>query len=354
MSGIRVDDLAAGYGSLAVLAGTSLAVASGSLTCVLGASGCGKTTLLRVIAGFEPARAGSVRIGDRVVDDAKSRVPAEKRRVGYVPQEGSLFPHLTVADNVGFSMGRRSRDARAARRARIAELLALVGMGELAARYPHQLSGGQQQRVAVARALASSPEVILLDEPFAALDAALRAQLRSDIRSVLRTAGVTALLVTHDRAEALSLGDEIAVMRDGYIAQVAPPHELYTRPADADVARFVADATTLDATTDAATAHTPLGPLPIDPASTVRPGACRVVIRPEQVRLMPVTARDGGDAIGKVTHAEYFGHDARLDVTLTTSNGDVHVAARIPGPDAPSEGSHVAVTVDSPVWLLQP
>src|SRR5256886_7139715 len=215
--GVEVRSLEAGYGSACVLHGLDLTVERGRLACVLGPSGCGKTTLLRVLAGFQPAWAGSVAVAGRVVEDGTVRLPSEKRRIGYVPQEGALFAHLTVAANVGFGLPRHSRGRRSERRRRVEELLELVGMAGLGDRHPHDLSGGQQQRVALARALAPEPEVVLLDEPFAALDAGLRHRLRLDVRRVLNTSGATSVLVTHDQNEALSVGDQVGVMRAGQV-----------------------------------------------------------------------------------------------------------------------------------------
>jgi iron(III) transport system ATP-binding protein len=355
VSAIHVDHLVADYGGQAVLVDTSLHVEEGSLACVLGPSGCGKTTLLRVIAGFEPAQSGTVRIGDRVVDDGRQRLAAERRRVGYVPQEGAMFPHLSVADNIGFALSRRGSAARADRAARIAELLSLIGMDDLGERYPHELSGGQQQRVAVARALASDPEVVLLDEPFAALDAALRARLRAEIRGVLRAAGVTAVLVTHDRSEALSLADQVAVMRDGRIVQADVPRSLYLRPVDEGVARFAGDATVLDVQVAAGAATSAVGVLPVADGSPVTSGPGRAVIRPEQVAVA-APAQDPGarPPNGRVRAVEYYGHDARVDVDLLIGErpSTLRIVARVPGVDAPAEGDLVTVSVGSPVWVL--
>jgi ABC-type Fe3+/spermidine/putrescine transport system ATPase subunit len=238
---LKVQGLHKAFGSHPVLAGLDLTVPTGSLTAILGPSGSGKTTLLRVLAGFDQADAGSVRIGDTVVDGPGTHVPPERRRIGYVPQEGSLFPHLTVAANVGFGLPARER-----RGPRVAALLASVGLAGLGPRYPHQLSGGQQQRVALARALAIEPAVVLLDEPFASLDAHLRAAVRADVQEIFRAAGTTAILVTHDQDEALSMADRVAVLRGGRIAQYAPPQDLYIRPADPQLARFIGDANLLD------------------------------------------------------------------------------------------------------------
>jgi iron(III) transport system ATP-binding protein len=238
---LTVQGLHKAYGSHPVLTGLDLTVPAGSLTAILGPSGSGKTTLLRLLAGFDQADAGTVRIGGTIVDGPGEHVPPERRRIGYVPQEGSLFPHLTVAANVGFGLPVRER-----RGPRVAGLLEAVGLAGLGKRYPHQLSGGQQQRVALARALAIEPELVLLDEPFASLDAHLRAAVRADVQAIFRAAGTTAILVTHDQDEALSMADRVAVLRGGQIAQCAAPQDLYIRPADPELARFIGEANLLD------------------------------------------------------------------------------------------------------------
>jgi iron(III) transport system ATP-binding protein len=258
------------FGDHPVLTGLDLEVPPGSLTAILGPSGSGKTTLLRVLAGFERADAGTVTIGGCLVDSPGVHVPPERRRIGYVPQEGSLFPHLTVAANVGFGLRARQRRGPA-----IAELLEAVGLAGLGDRYPHQLSGGQQQRVALARALAIRPQVVLLDEPFGSLDAHLRASVRADVARLLAETHTTGVLVTHDQDEALSTADRVAVLRDGRIAQCAPPQELYDRPADADIARFIGDANLIEGTLDDGTVDTILGRLRVEPPAPVSPGQDR-------------------------------------------------------------------------------
>ena len=199
---------------------------------LLGPSGSGKTTLLRMIAGFEIPDAGRIAIGDRLVAGADTWVEPEQRRVGMVFQDGALFPHLTVESNVAFG---------ATRRERVAECLELVGLPQRARSFPHELSGGERQRIALARALASDPEVVLLDEPFAALDANLRESLRQEVRRILKEAGKSALLVTHDQAEALSLADTVAVMRGGHVLQVGTPEEIYERPRSRWLAEFLGE-----------------------------------------------------------------------------------------------------------------
>jgi iron(III) transport system ATP-binding protein len=210
MAELALRGLHKAYGPVRALAGVDLTVRSGSLMAVLGPSGCGKTTLLRCVAGFEPVDSGHITVAGRTV----TTLAAHRRRIAVVPQEGALFPHLSVFDNVAYGLDRPARRA-----GRVEVVLALVGLADLARRMPHQLSGGQQQRVAVARALAPRPPVVLLDEPFSALDATLRVDLRRDVREALRADGATAVLVTHDQGEALSMADDIAVMRDGRIVQ---------------------------------------------------------------------------------------------------------------------------------------
>ncbi|MCU1396109.1 MAG: Ferric iron transporter, ATP-binding protein [Ilumatobacteraceae bacterium] len=350
MADIRVAGLTAGYGTELVLHDVDLVVPSGSLTCVLGPSGCGKTTLLRVIAGFTQARSGTVAIDGQVVDDGHRQLAPERRRVGYVPQEGALFPHLDVAGNVGFALARNSREQRQARAETVAEMLDLVGMAEMGERLPHQLSGGQQQRVAVARALASRPSVVLLDEPFASLDASLRARLREDIRAVLRRTEVTAILVTHDRAEALSVADQIAVIELGRIRQAGSPVELYTRPADRHVATFVGDANIVAGTVHDGVAASPLGNVAVDPGCTIADGPVTLVLRPERIQIVPAGAA-GSTVEGDVVRVEYFGHDARVDVQLRGDNG-LRIAVRLPGVVPPAEGDVVGLTMVGPIWAL--
>ncbi len=290
-SGLCVVDLHKGFGTHPVLTGLDLSVPAGSFTAILGSSGSGKTTLLRLLAGFDRPDRGVVKIGERVVDGAAVHVQPEQRRIGYVPQEGGLFPHLTVAANVGFGL------SRAARRGRVSELLELVGLADLGRRYPHQLSGGQQQRVALARALAIAPEVVLLDEPFASLDAHMRASVREEVQRILQASATTTLLVTHDQDEALSLADRVAVLRDGQIAQYATPRELYARPLDDRLARFVGEANLIAGVLDGAFVDTPLGRLPALWHGEPLPSSCAVsvLVRPEQIDLRRADDETGLD-----------------------------------------------------------
>jgi iron(III) transport system ATP-binding protein len=223
-------------GARPTIDGLSLRLARGEIGCLLGASGCGKTTVLRAIAGFEPLRGGRISLDGRAITSAGAGLPPEARRIGMMFQDYALFPHLDVAANVAFGVHALPR---AARTARTRELLALVGLADRAAAYPHELSGGQQQRVALARALAPEPLLVLLDEPFSNLDVEIRSRLAEDTRSLLKAAGATALLVVHDQAEAFAMADRIGVMADGRILQWDAPEALYARPGDRRVAGFI-------------------------------------------------------------------------------------------------------------------
>jgi iron(III) transport system ATP-binding protein len=343
VSSLQVRGLVKGFGTKPVLRGVDLTVESGHLTAILGPSGSGKTTLLRLICGFERAESGSITIDGDLVDDAHHYVAPEHRRIGYVPQDGNLFPHLTVAANVRFGLpgGRGSRH-------RVGELLEMIGLADRARSYPHQLSGGQQQRVALARALAVSPRLVLLDEPFASLDASLRASVRADVLGILRTAGATAVLVTHDQDEALSLSDEVAVIRDGVIAQLDTPHAVYTRPVDAELAHFVGDVNLLDGTIDGDCVTTTLGRLALANPEAAGPGAVvRVMVRPEQLLLAPRGAR-GTSATGTVVAQEFYGHDAIVRLTLAGSES-LPLIARVRGGVAWPAGTTTRLRVDGPV-----
>ncbi len=357
MTSLEIRGLRKSFGSQVVLDGLDLSVRPGSFTALLGPSGSGKTTLLRVVAGFERADSGLVRLGAALVDGDGAFVPPEKRRIGYVPQEGSLFPHLTVERNISFGLPRPRRPASgspggaSATATRVAELLEMVGLDELGRRYPHQLSGGQQQRVALARALATNPEVVLLDEPFSSLDASLRASVRSDVRSVLREAGTTALLVTHDQDEALSLADEVAIIHEGRIDQHATPQELYRRPVAPALASALGESNLLAGAVEAGAARvtTAVGDAALDAGSTARfgSGSCHsavVLVRPEQLDVRPLEAPG---VAGRVVAYEFYGHDAVIRI-LVDDVGTV--VARLEGDDEPlAPGRLVRLGVRGPV-----
>jgi iron(III) transport system ATP-binding protein len=335
MSRLTVRGLEKSFGTTRVLRGLDLDVAPGSLAAVLGPSGCGKTTLLRVVAGFERPDAGTVELDSTIVASPSLSVAPERRRVGIVPQEGALFPHLSVAANVAYGLRRRDRRGR-----RVNDVLALVGLADYGQRMPHELSGGQQQRVALARALAPEPALILLDEPFSALDTGLRAAVRDDVREALRAAGQTAVLVTHDQQEALSMADSVAVMRDGVVVQAAAPSDLYTAPVDAGVAKFVGEAMVVDADLRDGRAWSLLGDLAVRDREAFRDGPGRVVVRPEQVVLGQVS--EGLPA--RICSTVFYGHDALVRLELADGAA---VLARTQGPPPVklSDGEKVGVRV---------
>ncbi|HEV3401352.1 MAG TPA: ABC transporter ATP-binding protein [Acidimicrobiales bacterium] len=335
MNAVECTGVTKAFGPVTALAGVDLAVPAGSVTALLGPSGCGKTTLLRVVAGFERPDAGTITIAGRVVAAAGANVPPERRRVGIVPQEHALFPHLSVAGNVGYGLARGP-----ARAARVEEVLELAGLGGLGERMPHELSGGQQQRVALARALAPEPSVVLLDEPFGSLDAALRVELRAEIATVLRASGATAVLVTHDQDEALSMADLVAVMREGRVVQLGPPDEVYQRPADVWVAGFVGRANVLAGEmVGPGKASSALGI--VEAVGGPPSGSVRLAVRPEQLRVTSAAAGEG-----RVEHRQYFGHDALVAVTLADGT---HLLARTSSAAALPVGAAVAVACDGPV-----
>lgn len=331
---VRLERVTKAFGETVVLDGLDLVVPAASIVAILGASGSGKTTLLRLVAGFEAASGGVISIGNEVVDDGDTFRPPERRHIGYVAQEGALFPHLTVARNIAFGL---RRDA--ARAARVEELLALVGMEGLGGRYPHELSGGQQRRVALARALAPSPRVVLLDEPFSALDAGLRASLRAEVASILRAARITTILVTHDQEEALSVAELVGVIRQGRIRQLATPSDLYARPVDPVLAGFLGEANLLRGEAAAGVARTSLGEMTLTGSGSLE-GPVTVLVRPEQIELRPAGSPPA-PVSGTVVHREYYGHDS---VVL--------VATSEPSPIRVRCGGALSVEVGDTVTLL--
>ncbi len=345
MSDLSVGGLWKGYGGDPVLRGLDLQAPGGELTAVLGLSGCGKTTLLRVIAGFERAERGTVALGGETLDDGRTWLPPERRGVGYVPQEGALFPHLSVEANVGFGLPRGERRGGA-----VTRLLEMVGIPHLAGRLPHELSGGEQQRVALARALARRPRALLLDEPFSSLDATLRAHLREEVHTLLAEQGVTTLLVTHDQEEALSLAGTVAVLRDGRIVQQGTPAELYEQPADEQLARFLGAVNVLDARFEGGRAVTPLGALAVRAGAPVGSGAGLVVLRPEQLDVSPLDDGAGpGEGLGgTVELCRYYGHDALLHIRAEQASGSELLLARVVGERALPAGTRVRVLALGP------
>ena len=425
MGWVTIEALSVSYGDTRVLDDVSLRIPRGSLVAVLGPSGCGKTTLLRAVAGLLPVTAGTITVGGRLVTGPGVQRAPEKRGMGWVPQDASLFPHLTVGENIGFGLPRtkqsddlycepgeapggvaglfagftrrgRANRARPAsspvrpliggpgsvpaapgrgpasgtpghthlapapitpdrsrqysRAARIVELASLVGLSDLVDRAPSQLSGGQAQRVSLARALAPRPDLMLLDEPFAALDPLLRSALRTEVAALLHAQHNTSLLVTHDQEEALSLADFVAVMRGGEILQFGTPADVYERPVDPWVAGFVGDTVELDGIWRGGRVDCALGSLPADwmgapsdvgAASAPADGpSVRVLLRPEWLTLAESAADSKTDAV--TTAIAYAGHDALVSFTLP---GGLVVRARVAAPDLPRVGDRVTLGV---------
>ncbi|NED97594.1 ABC transporter ATP-binding protein [Phytoactinopolyspora alkaliphila] len=332
-AGVQVAGVTKSFGDVEVLHGVSMTVPAGGTLALLGPSGCGKTTLLRIIAGLEQADAGTVTVGHAVLTDGRRMVPPERRHVGMVFQDWALFPHLSVAANVAY--GLRRLPGEEARR-RVADALAMVGLSALADRAPETLSGGQQQRIALARAIAPRPAVLLLDEPFSNLDAALRGQVRTEVHQLLTKLGVTTMFVTHDQEEAFVLGDTVAVVRDGAVVQQAPPTEVYARPADAWVARFVGDANLVPGHASGLTASTALGIVPLD---AERSGPVEVLIRPESLALSLDT-----DGSARVELVEFYGHDTVSLVRV----GDEVLRVRTPGAPLAHRDERVRLTYSGP------
>lgn len=337
---MRIDGLVKGFGSHTVLDHLDLVLPRGSTTAVVGASGCGKTTLLRLIAGFERPDGGSVAIDGRTVATTAACIAPHHRNVGYVAQDGALFPHLTVERNIAYGLRGGLRSAAVA--ARVAELLDMVALPrDHGARRPHELSGGQQQRVALARALARQPSLMLLDEPFSALDTGLRSATRKSVAATLTQAGVTTLLVTHDQEEALSFADQVAVMRCGRFTQVGTPGEVYLAPRDRYTAAFLGECVFLPATVGPTTADCALGTIPVR-GSDIH-GAATVMLRPEQLSASAVP--DCGDAAGAgtVIASEFLGSDVIVTIDLPGDGPPINV--RQASIDAPSVHAKVRIEV---------
>ena len=291
---LEVRGLVKAFDDTLAIDDVDLSLADHELLALVGPSGCGKTTLLRTIAGLIAADRGMIHLGGELVEDGAHRLPPERRPAGLVFQEHALFPHLTVRDNVGFGVRGRTKRATADR---VDEMLTLVSLGDHGDRYPHELSGGERQRVALARALAPEPALMLFDEPFASLDHNLRVQLRSDVVAALRATGTAAVFVTHDQREALAIGDRVAVMRHGRIAQLDTPAEVFHHPADRFVAAFMGEASFLPITVVDGAATTLLGPVNVHGD----PSRATAMARPDDVAFIV----GSGDA--EIVAAEYHG-----------------------------------------------
>jgi iron(III) transport system ATP-binding protein len=336
--GIDVVDAVKRFGRVEVLKQVSIDVAPGEIVALLGPSGCGKTTLLRSIAGLERLDAGSIAINGTEVSAPTVHLRPEQRRIGMVFQDWALFPHLTVAQNVGYGLSREER-----RGDRIAESLDLVGLGGLGDRLPATLSGGQQQRVALARALAPQPTALLLDEPFSNLDTSLRVQVRGEVHRLLAELEVTTVFVTHDQEEAFVLGDRVAVMHEGRIEQLERPAEIYANPASRWVASFVGEANLIRAEATGERAVSAIGPLELQSAHQ---GPVDVLVRPEDLVLADLesagSSATNGTGAATVQLVEYYGHDHVSVVEL-----DDGTSLRSRGPGAPSYRRGQRVRVNS-------
>lgn len=325
---IRLEHVTKRFGDVAAVDGASLCVDRGEVVALLGPSGCGKTTLLRLVAGFERPDGGTVEVAGRAVSGEGAWVPPEQRRVGMVFQDYALFPHLTVAANIGFGLPRGLRAGR------VADLLAIVGLDGLGRRYPHELSGGQQQRVALARALAPAPELVLLDEPWSNVDPFLRESLRAEVTEVIRPLGVTVVLVTHDREEAFSLADRIALMRDGTVVQEGTPEELYFAPGSRWAAEFVGAGNVLTGRVVAGVVETAIGAFPANGAWSH--DAAKVLVRPELLELEPDPA-GAAEVVGR----EFRGHDVFYRVVLD----GVELVSHRPSTEIVPLGARVSIRI---------
>jgi iron(III) transport system ATP-binding protein len=293
------------FGDVQALKDADLRVAEGALLALLGPSGCGKTTMLRLIAGFETPDAGEITLRGMLIASPGRSVAPEKRRVSMVFQDFALFPHLNVAANVAFGLPKGADKA-----SRVAELLSLVRLDGYESRMPHELSGGQQQRVALARALGPRPELLLMDEPFSNLDPAVRADVRREVRQLIRDVGITAVIVTHDQEEALSLAGEVALMMEGEVLQVGTPADIYTRPANRAVGEFLGAANFLPGDVKDGVVETPLGVVPV--TASFR-GAADAMVRAEDLAVS-----EAGGASAEVLDIDYYGHDQMITARLET------------------------------------
>ena len=339
MSSLEISHLKVSLGNRLILDDLSFSLAEGQIAALLGPSGCGKTTLLRSIAGLIQPSDGTIRFGKQLVSLSSLVMPSHKRKIGYVPQEGALFPHLSVADNISFGLD-RSVFTKDQIRQTTKEMLNLIGLQGYESRMPNQLSGGQQTRVALARALAIKPAIVLLDEPFSALDEALRDDLRSDVINLLRASKTTAILVTHDREEALVSADVVALMRAGKIVQQGSPEAVYSKPISPAIAVSTGDALVLDAQrlADGSTSYL-FNPAAVGASSE----SGQIVIRPEEITID--RALSATSPKGRISKIDYYGHDAMVTVEVAGQS----IKVRIPGPFDFLVGEEVGVHHTGPV-----
>lgn len=343
MTSLDVSHLTVNFADRTVIDDLSFNLKEGEIASLLGPSGCGKTTLLRAIAGLLQPREGTIRFGSQLVGVSTVVLPPHKRRTGYVPQQGALFPHLNVAKNIAFGLDKKELSTQEIN-ATVSEMLSLIGMSGYENQMPTELSGGQQTRVALARALAVKPKMVLLDEPFSALDAELRNELRSEVVALLRKQGTTAILVTHDREEALVSSDKVVLMRDGKIAQYGTPEEVYESPVSPSVAVSTGDALILKARqSDNGSTRYAISSLESESKNAIASNGY-VVIRPEEIS---VSKNSSLGVAGTLIQLDYYGHDAMLVIKL--ENGSEIIRARVAGPMDFEVGDIVKVEHRGPI-----
>jgi iron(III) transport system ATP-binding protein len=342
VSAISIQGLSAGYGGEAVISDISFELAEQQLLAILGPSGSGKSTLLKTIAGFITPLKGSITLDGVLVSSTTSPIPPEKRNIGLVPQEGSLFPHLDVSANIGFGIKRDPNS-----RARVEELLEIIGMKEFAHTRPQELSGGQQQRVALARALAPKPKLILLDEPFTALDTSLRAQMRDDIRSILTLTSTTAIMVTHDQEEALATADQLAIMHGGKLIAYGEPLSLYNNPQSIAVAQLLGEINVIPAVVEANhNVRTDFGVSANQGSGELTPGESgALIVRPEAIAI-------GEELTPNATIVDslFHGHDSLISVRMDSG---LVIKLREPTHVTRTPGTRCSVTVTRPGTFLR-
>ncbi len=347
---LSLSDITHDFGATRAVDSVSLEVRAGEVVCLLGPSGCGKSTLLRIAAGLETLQHGVVALDGRTVATPRGpQLPPEQRNLGLMFQDAALFPHLTVLENVTFGLGHLSQGER---RERARSMLANLGLAEHEQSYPHVLSGGQQQRVALARALAPAPGLMLLDEPFSALDARLREQTRDDTLHVLKSSGAGTLMVTHDPEEAMFMADRIALMRDGRILQMGTPAELYCQPTDPFVVRFFGEVNEVEAVVEDGEIRTAFGTVP---ANGLADGtAVQALIRPEAVRVSPV-GEPGRHQRSHVVVSRLLGRTSLLHLCVHGANGEeIHGHSRMPGVFLPPENQPVMLDLDPSQVFVYP
>lgn len=340
---LHMEDICHDFGTLRAVDHVTLDVQRGEVVCLLGPSGCGKSTLLRIAASLEELQQGTVTIGGENMRSASGRnVPPERRNVGLMFQDAALFPHLTVLENVMFGLDRLPTRQR---KTTALECLDKLGMADQASRYPHLLSGGQQQRVALARALAPGPGLMLLDEPFSALDARLRDRIRDDTLHLLKSAGAGTLLVTHDPEEAMFMADRIALMKDGRILQMDRPENIYCRPVDPFVATFFGDVNRMEGVVENGCIETPLGKL--DGQGLPEGERAQVLVRPEAVRVVVVSEPTKTHRDTHVIMARLLGRTSLVHICVhDQQNRQFHLHSTMPGVFLPKENQRVELHVD--------